>query len=299
MEVYMDSAFNRKRVILMFLLPAFILYTAVVIVSIVWSTYYSFFDWDGMGKMTFIGIKNFINLYTMDKNFWPVVTNTLIYTVLEISLQVFGGLLIAIFLTRVTRGRATLQTFYYMPVVISSVAISQIFNKLFSVTPTGLINAILGWLNAEWLTLEWISNPKTSLALCAFVEGYKYAGLYMVIFYAALIAVPEDLTEAAKIDGASVLRQYWNVKLPYILPVIVTNCVLVLNGSLRSFDISFLLTGGGPGNTSELIAAYMYKQAFTSMKYGYGSAVAVSNVILCLVLGMTFRRLQTGRRINI
>ena len=177
----MDSAFNRKRVILMFLLPAFILYTAVVIVSIVWSTCYSFFDWDGMGKMTFIGIKNFINLYTMDKNFWPVVTNTLIYTVLEISLQVFGGLLIAIFLTRVTRGRATLQTFYYMPVVISSVAISQIFNKLFSVTPTGLINAILGWLNAEWLTLEWISNPKTSLALCAFVEGYKYAG-YIWLF---------------------------------------------------------------------------------------------------------------------
>ena len=121
----------------------------------------------------------------------------------------------------------------------------------------------------------------------------------MVIFYAALIAVPEDLTEAAKIDGASVLRQYWNVKLPYILPVIVTNCVLVLNGSLRSFDIPFLLTGGGPGNTSELIVTYMYKQAFTSMKYGYGSAVAVSNVILCLVLGMTFRRLQTGRRINI
>lgn len=287
----MDKAFSRKSVLLMFLLPALILYTVVVILSVVWATYYSFFDWNGMGKMTFVGLKNFINLYTNDRNFWAVVSNTLIYTVIEILIQVFGGLLLAIFLTRITKFRPILQTLYYIPVVISSVAICQIFSKLFSVTPTGVINAVLGFINPKWTNLVWISNPNTSLGLAAFVEGYKYAGIYMVTSYAALIGVPTELTEAAKIDGASLFRQYWNIKIPYIRPVILANCVLVLNGSLRSFDISFLLTKGGPGNSSELLAAYMYKQAFTSMKYGYGSAVAVSIVILCLLAGTIFRRL--------
>ena len=243
-----------------------------------------------MGKMTFVGWNNFIQLFTKDKNFWPVLGNTLIYTLWQIIHQVGGGLVIAIFLTRITKFRAGLQTFYYVPVVISTVAISQIFNKFFSVTPTGLVNSLLSLINKDWIRVEWLSNPDTSLYIAAFLEGYKYTGMYAVILYAALISVPEDLSEAAIIDGASMFRQYWNVKIPYIWPVIITNCVLVLNGSLRSFDIPFLLTGGGPGNSSELLAPYMYKQAFTSMKYGYGSAVAIAIVLLCVVLGTVFRR---------
>ena len=91
-------------------------------------------------------------------------------------------------------------------------------------------------------------------------------------------------------DGANVIQQYRYVKIPYIRPVIIANCILVLNGSLRSFDISYLLTKGGPGNSSELMSTYMYKQAFTSMKYGYGSAVAMVIVAICLIVGFLFRR---------
>lgn len=295
----MQKAFNRWPVIAMFILPALTVYVAVVIVSILWASAYSLFDWNGMGDMTLVGMNNFIRLFTWDKNFWPVVTNTLVYTVLQILLQVFGGLMLAIFLTRIgRRTRVGLQTLYYMPVVISSVAICQIFTKIFSVTPTGLMNALLALIDPSLEKFQWISNPRISLYVTAFVEGYKYAGLYMVIFYAALIAVPEELTEAATIDGASVFRQYVNVKLPYIYPVIITNCVLVLNGSLRSFDISFLLTKGGPGNSSELLASFMYKQAFTSMKYGYGSAVAVFIVALCLTIGTLFRYFTEPREVE-
>ena len=123
--------------------------------------------------------------------------------------------------------------------------------------------------------MEWISNDSLSLIIAASVEGYKYLGLYMVIFYAALIGIPKELDEAAIMDGAN---------------VIIANCILVLNGSLRSFDISYLLTKGGPGNSSELMSTYMYKQAFTSMKYGYGSAVAMVIVAICLIVGFLFRR---------
>lgn len=293
---FVENAFNKKSVILTFVLPAFVLYTVLVIVTVIWAAYYSFFNWDGIREMTFVGFQNYVKLYTSDRNFWTVLLNTLYYTVMQILLQVGGGLLLAIFLTRVgTRIRVGLQTLYYFPVVISSVAICQIFNKIFSVTPTGVINALLGQINPEWTKIGWLTTSELSLYSAAFVEGYKCAGLYMVIFYAALIAVPSELSEAAEIDGANVFRQYWNVKIPYIYPVIITNCVLVLNGSLRSFDVSYLLTGGGPGNSSELLAAYMYKQAFTSMKYGYGSAVAISIVILCFILGTLFRRLTEAR----
>ena len=292
----MQKSFGRKRVILMFLLPALIVYTLFVVVSVVWAGYYSFFDWSGVGEKTFIGIQNYMQLFTKDTIFWQTVRHTLIYTIICVMMQVFGGLLFAVFLTRFTKGRAILQTLYYVPVVISSVAICQIFTKLLSVTPTGVINTVLSLINPDLATMEWISNSKVSLYAAAFVEGYKFLGLYMVIFYAALIGVPKDLEEAAIVDGANVVQQYLRVKIPYIKPVIIANCILVLNGSLRSFDISYLLTQGGPGNASELMSTYMYKQAFASMKYGYGSAIAMTIVAICLIVGFVFRRVTERRQ---
>ena len=290
----MQKTFGRKKVILMFLLPALVVYILFVVVSVIWAGFYSFFDWSGVGEMTFAGIQNYLQLF-QDKTFLQTIWHTLIYTVICVAIQVFGGLLFAIFLSRLTKGRALLQTLYYVPVVISSVAICQIFSKLLSVTPIGVVNAVLSIFNPELATMEWISNADVSLYVAAFVEGYKYLGLYMVIFYAALIGVPKDLEEAAIVDGANVVQQYWKVKIPYIKPVIIANCILVLNGSLRSFDISYLLTNGGPGNASELLSTYMYKQAFSSMKYVYGSAIAMAIVVICLIIGFVFRRATEGR----
>ena len=286
----MQKAFGKKSVILLFIFPAFLIYTAFVIVSIIWAGYYSFFDWGGVGEKVFVGLKNYIELVTQDEVFRATIGHTLVYTVINVAIQVFGGLLFAILLSRIKKGRVTLQTLYYIPVVISSVAICQIFTKLFSVTPIGIVNQILSFVNPSFKFMEWISNPQVSLYVAAFVEAYKYLGLYMVIFYAALIGVPDELGEAALIDGAAVWQEYLYVKIPYIKPVIIANCLLVLNGSLRSFEFSYLLTHGGPGNASELMTTYMYKQAFSSMKYGYGSAVAIMIVIICMVVGLLFRK---------
>ena len=286
----MQKAFGKKSVILLLIFPAFLIYTAFVIVSIIWAGYYSFFDWGGVGEKVFVGLKNYIELVTQDEVFRATIGHTLVYTVINVAIQVFGGLLFAILLSRIKKGRVALQTLYYIPVVISSVAICQIFTKLFSVTPIGIVNQILSFVNPSFKFMEWISNPQVSLYVAAFVEAYKYLGLYMVIFYAALIGVPDELGEAALIDGAAVWQEYLYVKIPYIKPVIIANCLLVLNGSLRSFEFSYLLTHGGPGNASELMTTYMYKQAFSSMKYGYGSAVAIMIVIICMVVGLLFRK---------
>lgn len=287
----MQKAFGKKSIIFLFIFPAFLIYTLFVIVSIIWAGYYSFFDWSGVGAKVFIGLQNYVELITGDSVFRSTVFHTLIYTVINVMIQVFGGLLFAILLSRVKKGRTALQTLYYVPVVISSVAICQIFLKLLSVTPTGVVNQVLSIFNPALKVMEWTSNPSISLYVVAFVEGYKYLGLYMVIFYAALIGVPDELSEAALIDGANHIQEYWYVKVPYIKPVIIANCILVLNGSLRSFEFSYLLTRGGPGNASELMTTYMYKQAFTSMKYGYGSSVAIMIVIICLIIGLIFRKI--------
>ncbi len=287
----MQKAFGKKSIIFLFIFPAFLIYTLFVIVSIIWAGYYSFFDWSGVGRKAFIGLQNYVELIASDNVFRSTVYHTLIYTVINVLIQVFGGLLFAILLSRVKKGRTVLQTLYYVPVVISSVAICQIFLKLLSVTPTGVVNQLLSIFNPALKVMEWTSNPNISLYVVAFVEGYKYLGLYMVIFYAALIGVPDELSEAALIDGANHIQEYRYVKVPYIKPVIIANCILVLNGSLRSFEFSYLLTRGGPGNASELMTTYMYKQAFTSMKYGYGSSVAIMIVIICLIIGLIFRKI--------
>jgi raffinose/stachyose/melibiose transport system permease protein len=275
----------------MFVFPAFLLFSVMVVASIVWVFVYSFTDWNGLEAAGFIGLKNYARILFNDRYFFQIVGNTFKYTFLEIVFQVGGGLAVAVFLTCLARTRALLQTFYYIPVVISSVAICQIFNKLLSVTPPGVVNFLMSVFNRELIYTEWISNPKLSLLVAAFVEGYKYLGLYMVIFYAALVAIPGELIEAAIIDGTPEIKQLWFIKLPYILPVIAGNVILVLNGSMRSFDISYLLTQGGPGNSSQLLAPYMYKQAFTSMKYGYGCTVSVAIVVICLLVGFVFQKL--------
>lgn len=282
---------NNFKTVLFFTAPALIIYTLIVFIPIIWSSVYSLFDWNGIGSMKFVGFNNFVRLFTRDREFLPALGHTVIYIVAQIVLQVFVGLLLAFLLSSIPKLRSFFQTLYYVPVVISSVAICQIFEKLMSLQPLGLINSILGAINPAWYDIKWLTDVNLCLGSAAFVEGYKYMAMYMVIFYAALLSVPDDLTEAAKIDGANGFRIAWNVKIPYIRHVIVANCVLVLNGSLRAYDIPYLLTGGGPGNCAQLLSPYMYKQAFSSMKYGYGSAVAVMIVLISLVFATVFRRI--------
>ncbi len=280
----MSSVLKNRKAAILFLMPALALYTAIVFVPILCSVYYSFFQWNGLSGMTFIGMDNYVELFTRDKVVWPVLLQTIVYTILQILFQVGGGLMLALLLTLLVKKRAVFQTIYYIPVVISSVAVCQIFDKLFSVTPTGLINHLLSFFSESLGMTEWLTTPGLSLVVTAFAEGYKTMGVYMVTFFAALLSVPYDLSEAAKMDGAGWLKTVFHVKLPYIRPILVANMVLVLNNALRSFDFSFMLTAGGPGTSSELLASYMYKKAFGSMQYGYGSAVAVLIVGICLIL---------------
>jgi len=271
-----------KKAIAVFILPALLFYIFIVFFPIFQSLLYSFYSWDGITNKEFLGITNYINLFK-DSVFLQSFVNNLGYAVIVMLMQVFIGLAVAILLVYVTKGMEVIRTLYFLPALISTVAVTQLFRNIYSFEPMGIINIVLKFVGLENLTTAWLSNPKTALIVVSATEGWRFIGLYMVIFYTALISLPQDVLEAARIDGASEIELLWYVVLPLIKPIIRMSLILCAIGVLRGFDIPYLLTRGGPGYQTELVSTYMYKKAFSSMQYGYGSAIAVFIIIESLI----------------
>ena len=269
-----------KKAIAVFLLPAFIVYSVIVMVPILVSIYYSCLDWNGIGKKTFLGFNNYIKLFG-DSVFRQAFGNNIIYIVIVMVLQLGFGFIIAVLLTYLKKGRGFIQTVYYIPSVITVIAISQLFTGFYSYEPLGLFNIFRKMLGME--PIAFLSDYKTVLWAVASVEGWQYIGIYMIIFYSALVSVSPDILEAARIDGATELQILVKIRIPAIANVIMLSCILSLVGALRGFAAPMNMTKGGPNHRSEILATYMYKKAFTSRDYGYGSAIAVIIVILSII----------------
>ena len=269
-----------KKAIAVFLLPAFIVYSVIVMVPILVSIYYSCLDWNGIGKKTFVGLNNYIKLFG-DSVFRQAFGNNIIYIIIVMLLQLGFGFSIAVLLTYLKKGRGFIQTVYYIPSVITVIAISQLFTGFYSYEPLGLFNIFRKMLGME--PVAFLSEYKTVLWAVASVEGWQYIGIYMIIFYSALVSVSPDILEAARIDGATELQILVKIRVPAIANVIMLSCILSLVGALRGFAAPMNMTKGGPNHRSEILATYMYKKAFTSRDYGYGSAIAVIIVILSII----------------
>ena len=269
-----------KKAIAVFLLPAFIVYSVIVMVPILVSIYYSCLDWNGIGKKTFVGFNNYIKLFG-DSVFRQAFGNNIIYIVIVMVLQLGFGFIIAVLLTYLKKGRGFIQTVYYIPSVITVIAISQLFTGFYSYEPLGLFNIFRKMLGME--PIAFLSEYKTVLWAVASVEGWQYIGIYMIIFYSALVSVLPDILEAARIDGATELQILVKIRIPAIANVIMLSCILSLVGALRGFAAPMNMTKGGPNHRSEILATYMYKKAFTSRDYGYGSTIAVIIVILSII----------------
>ena len=264
----------------LFSTPALAIYIFTVLVPVVWSMVYSFFDYNGVSNMNFVGLDNYFQLF-QDKVFKTSVMNNLIFMAISTVFQLFMGLLLATILTSITKGNNILRVAYFIPCIISSMAICQIFVKLLSVQPEGVLAALMKAMGMAPVAV--LSDPKLALLVVSIIDGYKFCGIYMVIFYSAFLSVDQEVIEAAYIDGCSWWQSYCYIKLPMIKNIFFVVLVLLVNGTLKGFDISYILTSGGPGTSSEMVATYLYKTAFSSMKYGYGSTIAVFLVVECLL----------------
>lgn len=292
----MGGILKDKKAFLAFLLPGLLFYLFSVFYPIVDSIRLSLMKWNGIGDPDFIGLKNYTKIFT-DKIFYTAFLNNLVYLLIVVVMQLSIGFLFAVLLTYMKKGVTLIKTLYYVPCIITTVAVTQLFRSMYSTQPKGLINQILESVGAGSLATSWLSNVKTALACVSIPEGWRYTGMYMVIFYAALVSLDSEVYEAAKVDGATEWQTLIKIKLPMIKPILLLTLTMVTTGALRGFDIPYILTNGGPGNVTELLSTYMYKKAFGANQFGYGSAVAVfiivESMMVVFILQKLFREEET------
>jgi raffinose/stachyose/melibiose transport system permease protein len=288
----MRSVMSNKWVITLYVLPALILILLLIYIPIVLTGYYGLMEWNGIGKMKFIGLANYIEL-VQDKMFWKSTWHSILLGLFS-TLSLFGYLILSLVLASKIKGANFLRKIYLIPMLLSSVAIGQLWAKIFDPT-NGMINRLLVLVGVENPPL-WLADADIVLFALFIPIVWQYAGFYIIIFYAALKNVPEELIEAAKIDGASPIQIAYKIRIPLIADVIKVMIILAVVGSLKYFDLIFVLTGGGPNGASEVMASYMYKEAFSKYNFGYGSAIGFGLLIICLVMTWLIQRLLTSKK---
>ncbi|MEK4431581.1 sugar ABC transporter permease [Paenibacillus sp. FSL M7-0802] len=282
----MEKVMSNKLVIALYVLPSLLLLFAVIYVPIVLTGYYGLNQWNGIGSMTFVGLDNYQHLLT-DSAFWQSAWHSLLLALFS-GISLIGYLVIAMILSGKIKGANLLRKIYLIPMLLSSVAIAQLWLKIYHPT-NGVLNSLLVSVGVH-NPPEWLANPSLVLIALFIPIIWQYAGFYILIYYAGLKNIPETLMEAARIDGASAWQIATRIKLPLLREVINVTIILSIVGSLKYFDLIYVMTDGGPNGASEVMASYMYHQAFRSFDFGYGSATAFALLFICLIATWLIRK---------
>ncbi|WP_010271605.1 carbohydrate ABC transporter permease [Paenibacillus senegalensis] len=278
--------------IFLFIAPAFLVFSIYILYPILATLYYSFHDWKGGSSKTYIGLANYTRLLT-DAVFWTGLWNNLKVVLSSVLLQIPLGLTMGLLLMSAIKGKRLFQTVYFMPFLMSTVAIGLLW--LFLYDPlNGSINQFIGWFGME--NIAWLSEESTAMGSVLAVIVWQYAPFYMVLFKAALVGISEDLYEAAQMDGANAWQRFYGITLPLLMPTIVTSSILAIVGSLKSFDLFYTMTGGGPNSSTELMGTYMYKLAFVHFNMGYASTVAFVMFLVAFVVVVLIQLLEFWRK---
>ena len=276
----------------LFLLPAFVLFLIFLIYPIVSSVHYSLFNWNGIGPaVKFVGLDNFKQILS-DQVFIKAAVNAALIVVLSLAVQLPLALALAIMVGRDLPGRAFFRMIFFMPYVLSEVITAIIWLSLFSPDPErGLINALLILIPGG--QAQNFLGDTNAVMVCVFVVlTWKYFGLHMLLDMAGLQNIPREIEEAAMIDGADRWQTVWYVTIPLLRSTLLTSVYLSVLGSLTQFNLIWIMTRGGPVNASEVMATYMYRYAFVRFQLGYGSAVALVMLAICLVFSVAYLRLS-------
>ncbi len=281
---------NEKNVtVFFFLLPSLAIFIIFVVLPVIQSARYSLYDWNGLGPLAeLVGLGNYREL-VKDPIFWKALLHNVILLVASLATQLPLGAFLAILLTGKLRGTTLFRTIYFSPMILSDVVIgvmwSFMYNPIFGLFNTGLKALGLGHLARGWLGDPSLVLPAVIVVIC-----WKYTGFYMVLFMAAIQNIPEELYEAARLDGASGWHLTRYITLPLLMGTGRVAAVLSMVGSLKYFDLLWVMTLGGPSHASELVATYMYKQAFQRFNWGYGSSWAFALFLIAFVAAVFFIR---------
>lgn len=284
-----DSATSKKLkktgLVLLFVLPALFFYGTFNLLGIARTFYYSAMDWKGISaNKVFIGLSNYIAV-AKDMNFWNALKNNMILVIASMFIQMPGALLLALLINSKLRFTKFFRTVFFMPMLLSTVA-TGIMWILFYDPNFGLMAKMIRAMGLKMSTA--FLQGSTAMPAILFVICWQFIPYYMIIFKAGLSNVPEELYEAAKIDGANTWQCFTNITLPMIIPTMRTSAVLQLVGSLKYFDLFYVMMGGAPNTSTELMATYMYKKGFTEFQMGYASTIAAYMFIICFIFACCF-----------
>ena len=277
--------FRSKVVPWLFILPIFSLHFVVVIVPSAQAFYYSLTDWSGIGAAEFIGLENFRQLIVDDNTYRSALANNTKWLLFFVTVPFAMALIAAQILAPVTRGAMIFRTALFIPYVLPSVINSNIWKNLLS--PRMGLGAQLAERGIPGLDIAFLGRPDTALVTIAFVDNWHFWGFLMVLFLTAMQGISKDLYDAAKIDGANRVNEFLHVTIPGILPTLAFMMMLVAIWSFLVFDYVWILTQGGPANSSEVLGSYLYKQAFNRFEAGYASAIGLTmSVFAGLIIGL-------------
>ncbi|WP_298876198.1 carbohydrate ABC transporter permease [uncultured Microbacterium sp.] len=279
----MNNVLGDKRAIALLLGPALLVYSLVMLIPVVWSLGYTLFEGNAISGFTFVGVDNLTRLFS-DARVGEALRFTLLYAVIITAGQVLLGYLLALFYVFVLRNRGSVvRTLVFFPVIIPTVAVALMFQKLFEVAPqTGPVNAMLNLFGIP--SIDWFGSPVSAIVVLVIMDLWRSMGFYAVLLYTGLLDIPDDIMESARLDGASGWRMVRSIVLPLSLPVLLSSIIFSINGTLKVFDSIVALTNGGPGTATTPLTLYMFQTSFSYGEYGYGASIALLLTILCLIV---------------
>lgn len=274
-----------------FTLPILICIAVMFYIPFAMTIRYSLTEWNGISKSpTFVGLQNFITIFTTDTNFANAAWFTIKYSILYIVLVNVLAILLAVVLDMKLKSTTWLRTAFFIPYILSLIIVGFIWKFIFMQGFESL-GSSTGW---SIFGLSWLGEPSLAFISILFVSIWQSVGFYMVIYIAGLQSVPDDLKEAARVDGAGPIRRFFSITLPLLAPSITISVFMALTNSIKVFDVILSLTGGGPGGTTYSIAYDIYRDTFQNNLYGYGTAKAL--ILFVAVLLITVVQLTIFKR---
>jgi len=279
--------------IVVFLAPSLLLTAVFLFFPAILEVYFSFTDWDGISSSVgFVGFRNF-RLMLQDDVFALALRNTVVFCLSTVVLQHLLSLCFAVLIHRKVYFGNLHKALLFVPSILSTVVVSLAFS--FILNPiSGHWHELFSSFGFDSLSkINWLGDPSYGMAALVFVSVWQYTGYCMVIYMAALADIPKEMLEAGSIDGTNGWQQFWFIEFPSIAPAFTINTVLSVIGNLKAFELVFALTGGGPGNSTEVIATYIYRVGFTSGRMGYGTAVSL--VLFIMISAISFIQIKLLR----
>ncbi|MFN8490461.1 MAG: sugar ABC transporter permease [Caldilineaceae bacterium] len=271
-----------------FLLPAVIVVVALLAIPVLWTLYAAFTDLHMYRQgvpTSFVGFKNFEKLMA-NKSFWRTVQNTLVFTVGVVPTQLVVGMVVALCLNNITAGRKFFRTWFLMPLMISPVVVAFVVGRMLFAEDIGPINDFIRWLGFKGV--PWFTHPTWAMVTLIAIDVWQWSSFMILMLMAGLQGIPPDLHEAAHVDGATSWQSFWSITVPLMVPIIITALMIRIIDAFKVVDIVLVLTGGGPGQSTESVTLAIYRAGVKGGDLAFGSSEAYFLLIIMLVFGGTF-----------